>query len=194
MDLLNTIPDRVDIFRATPATHALTNNWFPNIDGGFINALNLFSDVKAKLLRDPPSIVLASGPPFHSFVAAYYLSRYFRATFAIDYRDEWTECPFDFVSAGRFDRYWERCCLKKADVVIFTTKSHLEHQLQTFKELRREQCSVIPNGGNPLIFPDLGTIELRVRMRDANFKLLSLVTSGTTRFQGDFCSLLRKSF
>jgi glycosyltransferase involved in cell wall biosynthesis len=152
IDLFNTLPAGIDIFRVKPVRFMPSNNWFPRIDGGFIDSLNLFSNAKVKLRSVPPSVILATGPPFLSFVAAYYLSRYFKAKFVLDYRDEWTECPFDFVSSAKYDRYWERRCLKEADVVIFTTKSHLDHALQTFKELKREKCSVIPNGWEPADF------------------------------------------
>jgi len=91
-------------------------------------------------------VVLASGPPFHSFVAGYYLAQAYRCRLVLDYRDEWTECPFDFVEADGSDRFWEKRCLRAADLVVFVTQSQLEHHLRAFPFVPRARCVVIPNG------------------------------------------------
>jgi glycosyltransferase involved in cell wall biosynthesis len=96
-----------------------------------------------------PDVVVASGPPFANFVAGYYLARAWRAPLVLDYRDEWTECPFEFVHKGNADRQWEQRCLDAAALVVFTTASMLEHQLKAFKHLDRGKCTVVPNGWEP---------------------------------------------
>ena len=98
---------------------------------------------------DPPTVILATGPRFHNFVAAYYIARMFGAKWVLEYRDEWSECPFDFVSAGAADRRWEAYLLRRADAVIFTTRSQLAHHLAVFPGLEASKCLVIPNGWEP---------------------------------------------
>jgi glycosyltransferase involved in cell wall biosynthesis len=93
--------------------------------------------------------VVASGPPFQTFVAGYYLAKASRCRLVLDYRDEWTECPFDFVDAGGSDHYWEQRCLRRADMVVFVTQSQLEHHLAAFPEVPRDRCVVIANGWAP---------------------------------------------
>ncbi len=83
------------------------------------------------------------------FVAAYLVARRFDVPLVLDYRDEWTECPFDFVNKDGNDRAWERRCLSAADAVLFTTESHLRHQLATFPELAASKAHLVPNGWEP---------------------------------------------
>ena len=192
VDLFNTLPAGVGIYRVKPVRFIPSNKWFPKIDGGFINSLNLFSEAKVKLRNDPPSIILATGPPFHSFIAAYYLSRYFGAKYVLDYRDEWTECPFDFVSSAEFDRHWEERCLKEADAVIFTTKSHLDHQLQTFNVLKREKCSVIPNGWEPADFSVCSDVKTPRENAEPKFHIAFVGNLGRHTLPGRFLSSLEK--
>lgn len=122
---------------------------FPSVDGGFLNALEMTEVAVRAVASDPPGVIVASGPPFHSFVAARYIGRAFGAPYVLDYRDEWTECPFGFVEVGNADRYYERACLTGATRVLFTTESHRDHQLQAFPELQGSRCVVIPNGWEP---------------------------------------------
>jgi glycosyltransferase involved in cell wall biosynthesis len=72
----------------------------------------------------------------------------------LDYRDEWTECPFDFVSKDGDDLTWERRCLAEAAAVLFVTESLLQHQLRVFRELDPQRGYFIPNGWDP---DDFGT-------------------------------------
>ncbi|MBM4226924.1 MAG: glycosyltransferase family 4 protein [Gammaproteobacteria bacterium] len=120
----------------------------PQIDGGFDSLLAHYTAAIRGLSR-PPDLVFASGPRFESFVVAYLLARRFRAKLVLEYRDEWTECPFPFVRAGAFDLKWEWRCLRSAHHVIFTTESQRQHQLTSFRELTPDRCSVIPNGWEP---------------------------------------------
>jgi len=92
---------------------------------------------------------MATGPPFHTFIAGHLAARYFGVPLILEYRDEWTECPFEFVNAGPADRLWEERCLAGAHRVIFTTLSQQEHHLRLFPGLDRGRCVVIPNGWEP---------------------------------------------
>ena len=147
--LLQFVPKEVALWRLKDANHHPSYLWSPRISGGFDNALRIFSVGKKVLQDNPPATILATGPPFHSFVAAYYLARYFRSKLVLDYRDEWTECPFDFVQLGNADRKWETICLQHADRVFFTTDSQRSHQLASFPILDPKKCRVIPNGWEP---------------------------------------------
>ena len=42
------------------------------------------------------------------------LGNHWRVPFALDYRDEWSESPFDFVHKGNADRFWESRTLTNA--------------------------------------------------------------------------------
>lgn len=147
--LLETIPAEVRIHRLDRP--ALRPSWrfFPRVDGGFVNALATAQLAFRIFKDDPPAAVISSGPPFHNFAAAYYVARFFRAKLVLDYRDEWTECPFEFVDSGHVDQIWESRCLREAHAVVFTTPSQLKHQAGTFVFLNREKCAVIPNGWEP---------------------------------------------
>ncbi|MEN9727148.1 MAG: hypothetical protein RL434_1514 [Pseudomonadota bacterium] len=149
--LLESLPPALEVHRANVdelARYKSFSGHLPRLDGGFERLVAHYTAAIENLVR-PPDLVFASGPRFESFVCAYLLARRFRARLILEYRDEWTQCPFPFVTAGPFDRRWERRCLRAADHVIFTTESQRKHQLGTFPELVPERCSVIPNGWDP---------------------------------------------
>lgn len=120
---------------------------FPTLDGGTITMLDWVQQLRIWIQRGrSPSVIVATGPPFHSFVAARYLARIFRCKLVLDYRDEWTECPFLFVQTGWLDRWFERRCLAAADAVVFTTQAALEHQREVFAPAKHSHWRVIANG------------------------------------------------
>jgi len=92
---------------------------------------------------------MASGPPFHNFLASYYIARYYQAKLVLDYRDEWTEGTRAFVKLGSVDRKCESRCLREANAVIFTTESMQAAYLAAFPEIALAKCRVIPNGWEP---------------------------------------------
>ncbi|MDQ2767352.1 MAG: glycosyltransferase, partial [Gemmatimonadota bacterium] len=153
-ELLSRVPDDVTLRAIPRSTRQPSYRFFPPVDGGFTNALAFARHATATLEKDPPDVVLASGPPFSMFVAAFLVARRFGVPLVLDYRDEWTECPFDFVNKDGNDRAWERRCLSAADAVLFTTESHLRHQLATFRELAASKAHVVPNGWEPEDFVD----------------------------------------
>lgn len=130
----------------------------PKISGGFLNMLETIEIACKVLVNDLPSIILASGPPFHNFVVAREISKRFGKPYVLDYRDEWTECPFDFVDVGNIDRYFENKCIRDASKVIFTTVSHYEHQRSCFEISDETKLVVIPNGWEAEDIPDDSTV------------------------------------
>jgi len=153
-ELLSRIPSEATLHAVPRSTREPSSRLFPSVDGGFTNALAFARDASTTLANDPPDVVLASGPPFSMFVAALLVARRFDVPLVLDYRDEWTECPFDFVNKEGNDRVWERRCLSAADAVLFTTESHLRHQLATFTELASHKAYLVPNGWEPDDFED----------------------------------------
>jgi glycosyltransferase involved in cell wall biosynthesis len=144
--ILDYVGSAARILPVTTPTLRPSHRGFPNVDGGFLNALQMTDLAFRELGSDPPGVIVASGPPFHSFVAARYLGRAFGVPYVLDYRDEWTECPFTFVDKGNADLYYERVCLRAATRVVFTTESQLDHQVARFVQAQRSRCLVIPNG------------------------------------------------
>lgn len=139
------LPKSVTVVRVRKSKLKPSYRLCPRIDGGFETALETFIHV-IDVLKTKPSIVFASGPPFHNFVSAYYLSKHYDAPYALDYRDEWTDCPFSFVQLGNRDRQWEWVCLREASRVIFTTRSFLTKARTSFPGLVEEKCRVFSNG------------------------------------------------
>ncbi|WP_326539105.1 glycosyltransferase [Pseudorhodoferax sp.] len=146
------IPASVKVIRVAPSTRQVSHVAFPRIDGGFLNIFGILDAVREQLSM-LPSVVVASGPPFHTFVAAWFLSKTYKAPLVLDYRDEWTECPFPFVNTGNVDVKWERQCLKDAATVLMTTNSFIENAAGKFPEFRRESVVKIMNGWEPADFP-----------------------------------------
>lgn len=150
--LAQAIPEAVTVHRI-PAAERGPHPWpLPEIDGGVLNALAVYEAGCALLERGPAGIVVASGPPFHSFVAGMWLAHRFGWRLVLDYRDEWTQSPFAFVGKNSSNRAAERRCLRRADLVVFTTDSQLREQKRAFSELRGTPCATVPNGWEPSDF------------------------------------------
>lgn len=121
----------------------------PKIDGGTINALSLYEAAATCIAPGESGVILASGPPFANFVAGLWLARRTGWKLALDYRDEWTQTPFRFVDKAGDNPSWEKRCLERADMVIFTTPSQLAHAERHFPALARSQNTVVYNGWEP---------------------------------------------
>lgn len=136
---------------STSVTRARLNqlkpSWLlsPRIDGGFNNALNVFFAVIDKI-KYKPHIIFATGPSFSSFLTGYYLSKYYRSPLILDYRDEWTLCPFSWIEKDQLNKYFERKCCSHASKILFTTKSHLVNHSNAFPDIPAEKRIVIANG------------------------------------------------
>lgn len=152
--LLEKIPDSIQIAFPKIVPRPLEWPFLPSINRGFGSALALFHKGRHLAQNDMPSIVLGTGPPFMTFVAAYYLSRIFSASLILDYRDEWTQTPLPQMQKRikRDDFAWERRLLRVADAVLFTTASQIDHNVSIFPELDRNRCFLIQNGWEQLGF------------------------------------------
>lgn len=147
--LVEQLPAAVDVLRVEAPELTPMRGALPELDGGELNVLEVWKSVVAAFRTMRPRLILATGPPFHTFVAGSLAARHFGIPLVLEYRDEWTECPFEFVNAGPADRIWEERCLAAARRVIFTTSSQMEHHLRQFSGLDRNRCVVIPNGWEP---------------------------------------------
>lgn len=139
----------VRVHRIAPQLRVPSFSLFPQVDGGLLPALALFERGRIALRDTPPKVIVATGPPFADFVAGYLLACYFRCKLVLDFRDEWTECPFDFVSKGRADSVWERRCIDRAEKVVFTTESQRELLVQKYGSALGRKSVVISNGWEP---------------------------------------------
>jgi glycosyltransferase involved in cell wall biosynthesis len=176
--MLQYVGSSARILRVGPSTLRPSYRAFPSVDGGFLNALAMSDVARRALADDPPGVIVASAPPFQSFVAARYIAHRIGVPYVLDYRDEWTECPLGFVDPGNADVYYERACLRDATRVVFTTESHLNHQLRTFSMLEASRCVVIPNGWEPADVPAVADIAApRVGTRIAFVGTLGSATS-----------------
>ena len=151
--LARSIPASVDILRTDPTNLQTSWRLVPQLhDDSFVNSLNMTRSVMSQESRGLPSVIVASGPPFSTFVSAYHLGKFFGVPYVLDYRDLWSECQLGYFNTGRNSREWERACLRKAAAIIFTTKSQMQHQIEKFPELRRDKCYVVENGWEPADF------------------------------------------
>ncbi|AWI79763.1 hypothetical protein CEW87_10505 [Parazoarcus communis] len=143
--LLDRLPSSVRVVRISESTLRPSYRFFPYIDGGFGNVIDTLERAIADDISTP-SLIFASGPPFHNFVVGWHLSRRLKRPLVLDYRDEWTQCPFDFVGQGNSDFFWERKCLEQASSVVFTTRSFIEQAQIAFPEADTRKFVHIPNG------------------------------------------------
>ena len=147
--LLEKLSSTVQVQRISRVDNSPLSWPLPVLDGGLANAFIIY-DLAARLMQNSsPGVILASGPPFHNFVVGMWLSKLLGWKLVLDYRDEWTECPFDFVLKDKSNRKLERQCLEQADAVVFTTPSQLEHAITEFDVLDKDNCAVVYNGWEP---------------------------------------------
>ena len=168
LELAGTIPSSVRLLNyAEPLPGDASHYFAPRLSGGHDVIEPILAAARRACQDTPPALVMASGPPFAEFVAALVLSQEWRIPLALDYRDEWTQCPFPFVGVGNADWFWERRCLKKASLVFFTTESQWVHQIRSFPQLDPTRTAVAPNGSHEdgaaphrpaAVSPDLPTI------------------------------------
>lgn len=122
----------------------------PKVDGSLVKALEMVRAVRTHFGSDLPRVVLASGPSFSPFVAGWLLARGTDRKLVLEYRDEWTLCPFDFVSKEASDRAWELRCLGRADLVVTMTDSQRDALQSSFgQEVALPPVEVVANGWEP---------------------------------------------
>jgi glycosyltransferase involved in cell wall biosynthesis len=148
IDLLNSLPATVGIFRALPAAPT-SYKLLPKVDGGFQNIIPIAEAAAAACQHDPPTAILASGPPFVTFISANFVATQFRVPLVLEYRDEWSVHTPRFVTAGAFDKKWERKLLRSASAVVFVTEASRNAYLASIDGLDASKCLVVPNGWDP---------------------------------------------
>jgi hypothetical protein len=142
--LLQTLPQGLEVERVYQDNPHLLGFLSLEVDGGIANAIAIVKHVLARQAR--VSVVLATAPKFHNFVAGYFLKKILGVKLVLDYRDEWSLCPFDFVEKGQLNTWWEQRCLRASDLVVFTTPGTRQHTLDVFNELEPSRTRVVENG------------------------------------------------
>jgi len=117
----------------------------PKLDGGFANAISLAIRAYDEFKLKRPSVIVASGPPFSFCVAGFLVARALNIPLVLDYRDEWTLCPFEFASNNKLDKWFEKRCVIHAKKVLYTTNSHLLNHKQNF-DIPDEKLELVYNG------------------------------------------------
>jgi glycosyltransferase involved in cell wall biosynthesis len=148
IDLLNSLPASVGISRALPPLPT-SYKLLPVVDGGFPNIVPLAQAAVAACQQDSPTVILASGPPFLTFISANFVAKRFRIPLVLEYRDEWSVHTPHFVSASAFDKKWERKLLRSASAIVFVTESTRDTYLASIEGLDASKCLVVPNGWDP---------------------------------------------
>jgi glycosyltransferase involved in cell wall biosynthesis len=147
--LVRSLPDQVRICRPAERPLAPIARLVPRVNGGLVEATELFELATRELDRDPPGAILASGPPFNTFITARHLARRYEARLILDYRDEWTVGTPIFVKIERLDRRQERLGLAQADAVVFVSESIRRLYVGAFPFLNDGRCHLIVNGWDP---------------------------------------------
>lgn len=146
LELRSRIPASARLVNWQWSALEVSHRFTPSLDGDFTTISAMIAAARETVGDTAPNIVLATGPAFAEFVGAMALADHWRVPFALDYRDEWSESPFEFVHKGNSDRFWEARCLERASLVTFTTEAQLEHQLKAFPRLDRSRTAVVGNG------------------------------------------------
>lgn len=148
--LLSRLPEGLQVTRLPDQRSRVPLDFLPQLDGGLANLTAALARLHEALRGQArPSLILASGPPFFNFPLARLLSRLIGVPYVIEYRDEWSLCPHDFVQVGWLDRLAERWSLAGAAHVAFATRAKLEHCLRRYPVFERDHASVVPNGWDP---------------------------------------------
>ena len=154
VDLLKSLPPAVKIFRA-PRAQAPSYRLIPKSGDGCFPEIITASHAAVEACRQTePTVILASGPPFHTFFSAYFAARRFRVPLVLEYRDEWCVHTPHFVDATAFDKKWEERLLRFASNVIFVTDATRDLYLASIGSLDSKKCFVVPNGWDPDDFFD----------------------------------------
>ena len=106
------VPNEATLHVVPPSSREPSYRFFPRMDGGFTNSSRTRASPSRRWQTIRPTWFspqarrsLPSSPLFSSRGA-------FGVPLVLDYRDEWTECPFEYVRTDRDDRAWERRCLR----------------------------------------------------------------------------------
>ncbi|MBT0585682.1 hypothetical protein [Alteromonas oceanisediminis] len=139
----STLPANAEIIRTGTSHFKTINAVIPKVDGGIQSAVAAYYEA---LSHQPETdVVFASGPSFNYVVAAYLYAVKVNAPLIIDYRDEWTDCPFAFVTKSPFSRRLEKAIVNYATKIIMTTEGMIAKHISSFNQ-PKEKYSLVRNG------------------------------------------------
>ena len=106
----------------------------------------LFRMIKA----ERPDLILASGPPFSSFLSVAIAARRFGVPWIAEFRDRWVDDPYDPGPSWRapFDRWFERVLVRRAAGIITVSDPWAEF----YRGKYRLPTETVMNGFDPLDF------------------------------------------
>lgn len=102
-------------------------------------------------------VVLATGNPFVSFATAWFLGRYLRRPYVVDYRDAWTFNQFTEevrFPPGTPAAKWERRVLRDAAEAVFVNDGMRQWHAERYP-FAADRMTVVPNGWEPEILDRL---------------------------------------
>jgi glycosyltransferase involved in cell wall biosynthesis len=157
-ELLRSLPSNVRIFRADPEP-TVSYRLLPKINGGFSNIIMGFRAAQLACHDDSPTVVMATGPDFMTFISAYFVAKKLGVPLVLDYRDEWTIHTPHFVNVSAFDKKWELRLIKFASALIFVTEPIRDLYLAAINSLNSNKCFVVSNGWDPEDFQQVSKSE-----------------------------------
>ncbi len=100
--------------------------------------------------------IIATAPPFTSFLIARELSRKFHVPYLMDYRDAWVENPALNFYATPFHKAYARklqdTCLRGSSAITVISRKMKESLLSHHPFLRHEDVIILPHGFDPADF------------------------------------------
>lgn len=103
-------------------------------------------------------LIWATGPPWSSLMAGYWLSKITFKPFIADFRDPWTHGHQRIERGVRWSKWvvsWEQRIIKKAEKVIFTSPLSTQIMKNKLDAKLRGKVETITNGFEPVYLPPL---------------------------------------
>ncbi|MET9427620.1 MULTISPECIES: glycosyltransferase [unclassified Streptomyces] len=116
-------------------------SWIPGV---------LTHAVKAHF-KEKFDLIIATGNPFASFVAAHMLSKLLKIPYAVDYRDAWTFNQFTEQLKFKEDSKafeWEAKVLRDASEAVFVNDGMRQWHIERYP-YAADRMTVVPNGWEP---------------------------------------------
>lgn len=175
VDLVKSLPPTVHVFRALRAPAPSFRLIPKSGDGCFPEIITGLQAAVAACQENQPTVVVASGPAFQTFISAHFAAKQFRVPLVLEYRDEWSVHTPHFVEATAFDKKWERRLLRSASAVIFVTEATRDLYLASIGSLDAGKCAVVPNGWDPDDFRDAPSASARESLQSSERFTVSFV-------------------
>lgn len=180
---------RVQTYDDTPE-RPLPYRFAPKIHGGIDSALNALLVADRMVKSSPNALVLATGPEFHTFLAAAMAAVDNDAPLVLDYRDEWTTSPFDFLKPSAFESELEPYCIRSADRIVMTTQSQIDYLASTYPDAVGKRAVLIRNGWDSKCQPQEPGSGSEVHTNGARWKLSYIGTLADYILPGPFLASL----